>query len=182
MIPNFAELVTATRHWFRVRRRDQTVPNVAVCAPYSPTPHVDAIEEAIRSIVAQSVPRSAADKDATSVSLGLLEDWLSPEQRDEYKRHYYFHVIGNDTGTKYRIRDFMNRGETPYYNVDRVEADGSIKTKYCFEPKRMDYTPFPVGDVLLTQKIALERDEYATLQIANKSPVPSVPYEEMQGD
>jgi hypothetical protein len=50
-------------------------------------------------------------------------------------------------------------------NVDELGKDGERITTLCFGPR--GYLPF--GDLMLAQKIALETDERAALQIANSN-------------
>lgn len=95
---------------------------------------------------------------ARTRSLQLLYDWLTPQQRDDFKLYGYFIVRGGNTGRSYRIRRSCN------FNVDQLDAHG-VEQTLCFVPKKMD---LPEGDFFLTQKLALEHDETATLRIANR--------------
>jgi hypothetical protein len=110
-------------------------------------------------------------KNPEEVARELLRSWLSPDQLSDYDQYSYFFVIGGATGTKYKIRDWVQLCQNPYYNVSSYKTDGQILAFICFEPIRLDgYQAWPVGDVLLTQKLALEQDELKTLMIANHKP------------
>jgi hypothetical protein len=95
------------------------------------------------------VARAAAD----ARSMDLLRGWLTPEQREQLAKHRGFEVVGNKTGTTYWIG-----ADRQAYNI---RSNGQ---RYCLVP---DGTILPRGDILLTQKIALECDEAAALQLAN---------------
>jgi hypothetical protein len=90
----------------------------------------------------------------------LLEDWLSPAQREQYRRWRYFEVIGSHSGRRYRIRQGRQM------NIDELDRSGKRMAVWCFMPAGR----LPIGDVLLAQKIALESDEQNTLAIAHKNP------------
>jgi hypothetical protein len=92
-------------------------------------------------------------------SIALLKEWLSPAQREQYERHGRFDVTGGATGTRYRIN------QPGPYNIDVLGRDGVIVDQICVVPTGGVSAP---GDVLLAQKIWLEKDEVATLKIANK--------------
>jgi hypothetical protein len=90
----------------------------------------------------------------------LLRRWLSQRQLAQFDAFNFFDVIGCQTARRYRI----------YYataaNVEELtEADRPIM-RYCFVPKG-NLVP---GDVMLAQKIALETDELAALEVANRFP------------
>jgi hypothetical protein len=90
----------------------------------------------------------------------LLEDWLSPAQREQYRRWRYFEVIGSNSGRRYRIRQGRQM------NIDELDRNGKRMALWCFVPAGR----LPVGDVPLAQRIALESDEQNTLAIAHKNP------------
>ena len=116
-------------------------------------------------------PLPPTTSDPEVVAYALLEDWLSPEQLKEFRAHHWFHVTGNITSTRYRIRDYTTLKQHAWYNIDVIESDGTLTTRLCFGPSRtIMEQALPTGDVLLTQKIALERDEEETLRIANVAP------------
>jgi hypothetical protein len=72
----------------------------------------------------------------------------------------FFDVIGCHTARRYRI----------YYataaNVEELDEIGCPLMRYCFIP--MGY--LVPGDVMLAQKIALETEELAALEVANRFP------------
>jgi hypothetical protein len=88
----------------------------------------------------------------------LLNEWLRPEQRATLERHGYFDVRGSHTGKCYRIRRGRNM------NIDELGKNGGQVATWCFGPVAY----LPLGDVMLTQKLALETDEQATLAVANR--------------
>jgi hypothetical protein len=99
------------------------------------------------------LPRTEADKRA----LALLRSWLTPEQDEQWAARGEFDVIGNDTGTRYRItyRAVMN--------VHQLDETGQPVKQWCFAP----VGGLATGDVLLAQKIALETMERKALALAN---------------
>jgi hypothetical protein len=90
----------------------------------------------------------------------LLRRWLSEGQLAQFDAFKFFDVIGCHTARRYRI----------YYataaNVEELDTVGHPRMRYCFVPKG-NLVP---GDVMLAQKIALETDELAALELANKFP------------
>ncbi len=97
-------------------------------------------------------------KEANDRSIALLKEWLSPAQREQYEQHGYFDVIGGDTGGRYRIH------QPAPYNIFALADDGTVLDRICVVPQNVDAG----GDVMLAQKIWLEKDEAVTLSIANK--------------
>jgi hypothetical protein len=88
----------------------------------------------------------------------LLRDWLSPEQLTQYDATGYFHVIGSDSGKRYRIC------HGTAMNVYEIDLAGNPRNGWCFVPN----APLVAGDVMLAQKIALETDERGALVVAKK--------------
>jgi len=86
----------------------------------------------------------------------LLREWLSAQQRVQFDKHWYFDVIGCQSGKRYRIH--YGTG-TNIYELDQY---GRPKSGWCFVPNE----PLVSGDVMLAQKIALETDEQGTLAVA----------------
>ena len=90
--------------------------------------------------------------------LGLLKEWLSPEQFAQYDAKSYFEVTGCHSGKRYRI------GHGTSMNIHELDGAGRPHVGWCFAPKGH----LVAGDVMLAQKIALETDERGALAIANK--------------
>jgi hypothetical protein len=65
--------------------------------------------------------------------------------------------MGSNTGARYRIR----RGAI--MNIEELTANGYVTRRWCLAPEGALTT----GDVMLAQKIALERFEVDALAIAN---------------
>jgi hypothetical protein len=90
----------------------------------------------------------------------LLRRWLSQGQLAQFDAFNFFDVIGCHTAKRYRI----------YYataaNVEEFTEFGHPIMRYCFVPIG-NLVP---GDVMLAQKIALETDELAALELANRFP------------
>jgi hypothetical protein len=90
----------------------------------------------------------------------LLRRWLSAEQLTQFDLFNFFDVIGCQTARRYRI----------YYataaNVEELDKAGYPTMRYCFVPKGN----LVAGDVMLAQKIALETEELAALEVANRFP------------
>ena len=91
-------------------------------------------------------------------SLRLLREWLSPAQRAQFAQKGYLEVVGGDTGNHYRIY----AGAAT--NVCEVDERGRPKVGLCFLP----LGELPVGDVMLSQKIALEGCEGRALAVARR--------------
>lgn len=109
-------------------------------------------QEIVRSVY------NGHDPKAQRKSIELLRSWLSDEQRDQFDTDRSFDVIGNSTGKTYRIH-FADSS----YNVCELETGDRL----CFVPK--DPSISSVGDIMLTQKLALEMDEIDALFVANRS-------------
>jgi hypothetical protein len=88
----------------------------------------------------------------------LLKGWLCPEQRLMLDRRGYFEVTGSHTGKCYRIRRYSQM------NIDELGKDGAPTAVWCFGPAGN----LPLGDVMLTQKLALDTNEQAALAVANR--------------
>ena len=88
----------------------------------------------------------------------LLKEWLSPEQRATLESYGHFEVRGSHTGKCYRIRRGRNM------NIEELGKNGAQVAVWCFGPAGH----LPLGDVMLTQKLALETNEQAALGVANR--------------
>jgi hypothetical protein len=91
----------------------------------------------------------------------LLKEWLSPEQLAQYDAKSYFEVTGCHSGKRYRISHGISM------NVHEIDGAGRPRVGWCFAPRGH----LAAGDVMLTQKIALETDECGALALANNFPV-----------
>lgn len=100
---------------------------------------------------------------ASQRSIAGLREWLSPEQRADYDCDGYFFVQGGLTGRPYRIR------HDTVFNVDEIDDLGKVTAKLCFGPAPQGGFSFPLGDVLLQQKLALVHNESEALRIANRA-------------
>jgi hypothetical protein len=96
---------------------------------------------------------------AEQKALALLKEWLLPTQLAQYESNGCFEVVGSHSGNRYRIRP------AAHMNVDELGKHGERITTLCFGPRGY----LPVSDLMLAQKIALETDERAALQIANSN-------------
>ena len=88
-------------------------------------------------------------------------NWPSPcrlkrAQRAQFAEKGYFEVVGGDTGKLYRIY----AGAAT--NVCEVDENGRPTLGLCFLPMG----DLPTGDVMLSQKIALESSEGHALAVA----------------
>ena len=104
------------------------------------------------SYPASSVPSDTAHRR----SLKLLESWLSEEQLESFRKRGSFEVTGGTSGVRYLLRSEYSFGITPLEGHRR----GS---RLCVVPSGAG----ALGDILLAQKIGLEREELATLALAN---------------
>ena len=77
-------------------------------------------------------------------------------QRAQFAEKGYFEVVGGDTGKRYRIY----AGAAT--NVCEVDENGRPTLGLCFLPMG----ELPIGDVMLSQKIALESSESRALAVA----------------
>ena len=99
-----------------------------------------------------------ANREEEARALRLLQENLSPDQREQHGRFGYFDVVGGNTGKRYRIKYGFQ------LNVALLDNRGRTKAVLCFAPE----ANLPAGDVMLAQKLALELFETDTLKIANK--------------
>ncbi len=90
----------------------------------------------------------------------LLREWLSPQQRAKFDTEGYVDVVGCDSGKRYRIHYGTSM------NVHEMDYAGHSKSGCCFVPNRR----LAAGDVMLSQKIALETCENSALAVANRFP------------
>ena len=100
----------------------------------------------------------AASPEEEARGLRLLQESLSPAQREQHERFGYFDVVGGNTGKRYRIKYGFQ------LNVALLDNRGRTNAVLCFAPEGN----LPAGDVMLAQKLALELFETDTLKIANK--------------
>jgi len=89
-------------------------------------------------------------------AINVLKEWLSPEQLAQYESHRYFDVIGEQSGKRYRIRYGTSM------NVCQIDSRGRMVEGLCFAPNEI----LVAGDIMLTQKIAFESDEWNVLAVA----------------
>src|SRR5215475_12789776 len=102
--------------------------------------------------------RRGAERTPEGRSLRLLRAWLSPAQRAHFAEKGYFEVVGGDTGKQYRI--YAGAG----MNVCEIDEKGRPTLGLCFVP----VGELPIGDVVLSQKIALENCESGALAVARR--------------
>ena len=102
----------------------------------------------------------ASAREAHARGMRVLMENLSAAQRDQYERCGYFEVIGGTTGKRYRIKTCCQM------NVELLDKNRRRLGVLCFMPEG----GLVVGDVLLTQKFALELCELQALTVANKFP------------
>jgi hypothetical protein len=88
----------------------------------------------------------------------LLRDWLSPEQLAQFEATSTFDVVGCHSGRRYRIHQGTSM------NVTEIDDAGGAIIGWCFLPSGN----LVAGDVMLAQKIALEKDERAALSVARR--------------
>jgi hypothetical protein len=102
------------------------------------------------------------DRRAKRKALSLLMRQLNPEQRQEFRKFRYFHVIGGSSGNRYRIR------VATFANIDALCANGRVKHRLCAHPAG----DVPVYDVMAAQLLHLQDPaaEQRFLQRANAHP------------
>jgi hypothetical protein len=108
----------------------------------------------LASVVSGTERRAAAER-----GWRLLEEHLSPLQRQQLAKDGAFEVVGGRTGRRYCIR----RGSA--LNVDELDENGLRVCSWCFSP----VGDLVAGDVMLAQKLALELFEFEALGVANRS-------------
>src|SRR3954470_19453983 len=86
------------------------------------------------------------------------KQWLAPSQLAHYEQYGYFEVTGGNSGKHYRIRPKRQM------NVEELDEQGVRIAAWCFGPEG----ELPIGDFMLAQKIALEKNERAALALANR--------------
>jgi len=96
-------------------------------------------------------------------SLSLMLSLLNAEQQAEFHRYRYFHVVGGETGTRYRIRI------ASFANIDIIGPGGSTMYRLCAHPRG----DIPVYDVMAAQMLHLQdaATERTFLRSANVHPV-----------
>jgi hypothetical protein len=87
----------------------------------------------------------------------LLVEALHESQREELERDGYFHVETRDGTRRYRL--------SPSSAPMRIHGEDGRRWSYCIHPA----FGYPPEDVVLAQKLLLEADEDAFLEIANAS-------------
>ncbi len=98
------------------------------------------------------------DSKAAKRGAKLLEENLSPAQRQQYTKYRYFDVTGGKSGKRYRIHHGSSM------NIDQLDKNGKRVCGWCFFPRG----GLVAGDVMLAQKFALELFEGEALQVANR--------------
>jgi hypothetical protein len=103
-----------------------------------------------------------SDRRAKRRALILLMTLLNPEQREEFRKFRQFHVIGGNSGNRYRIR------VAAFANIDVLCANGRVKHRLCAHPAG----DVPVYDVMAAQLLHLQdpATEQRFLQRANVHP------------
>jgi hypothetical protein len=96
--------------------------------------------------------------EARERGMRLLMANLTAAQREQLDRYGYFDVIGGETGRRYRIRFGRE------LNVDELDDFGKRISSWCFFPEGDLVT----GDVMLSQKVALETFEREALRVSNR--------------
>jgi hypothetical protein len=91
----------------------------------------------------------------------LLLANLTPVQRKQYSLFGHFDVLGGETGHRYRIC----QGDA--LNIDEYDRNGTYISRWCFAP----VGKLVLGDVLLSQKLALELFESVARAVANRYPI-----------
>jgi len=89
----------------------------------------------------------------------LLLDYLTPEQRETYRRYGWF-VVRGQSGNHYSI--WKNNGL--YCNICELGEYGQIVSRLCAHAA----INVPMGDHLLTQKLMLEHHEAEFQRVANR--------------
>jgi hypothetical protein len=106
----------------------------------------------------ESVSTRRPQRSANERATDLLIENLTTRQRDQYRTHQNFDVIGGESGKRYRIWRRLHQ------NVEELDPSGRRTCIWCFQPS----VALVLGDVLLAQKNALELFESDAIRIANR--------------
>lgn len=90
--------------------------------------------------------------------------WLTPHQQRTYTDEQYFDVVGNVSGTVYRINTY-----TTTSNVATTTKDGR-RVNYCCYPRNANQ--IPAQDIFLAQALSITANEEAWLEKAIASGEP----------
>jgi hypothetical protein len=113
------------------------------------------------SLVSDAIaPNDGRRSVASKRGLKLLKANLTADQLNDFLTYRCFDVVGGWSGTTYRIR------LAGAMNVEEVDQRGRCTRRLCFLPEGQ----LVDGDVMLAQKVALERFESEALAVANKFP------------
>jgi len=96
--------------------------------------------------------------EAQGRSLQLLTANLTAAQREQYRIGQYFDVTGGTSGKRYRVRHGRSM------NIEQLDESGQRVCGWCFLPKGR----LVAGDIMLSQKVALELYELEGIQVAHK--------------
>lgn len=94
-------------------------------------------------------------KAATAKARVLLESVLSARQKEQLQAEKFFDMV-SATGKRYRIH-YGTHG-----NVRLLSGDGKETMRFCAQPNGV-----PIEDAMAAQKLMLETDETAFLNVAN---------------
>lgn len=124
--------------------------------------------------------RREADE-ANAVARELLREHLSEEQRARFDQHGTFHVVPATPGAftqrngNMAIPYFYKVTQRQAYNVDAFQGSpdhkGRLLAQLCTTAARVW---IPTFDKMLADKLLLESDEEAYLDVANVNPIPSL--------
>jgi hypothetical protein len=106
---------------------------------------------------AENTSTRPPQRSANERAIDLLMENLTARQRDQYRTHQNFDVIGGQSGKRYRIWRRLHQ------NVEELDASGRRVCIWCVQPSGS----LVLGDVLLAQKNALELFELAAMRVAN---------------
>jgi hypothetical protein len=95
---------------------------------------------------------------AEQTALSLLLNLMSQEQRHEFEAYGYFHVIGGNSGDRYRIRD------DSAVNIDVIGENGTVRYRLCARPAG----DIPMYDVMAGQLLYLQ-DSSAEKRFLNQA-------------
>lgn len=101
-------------------------------------------------------PEVETRQEVAARGIKLLKEHLTAEQLESYEQHRYFDVVGQ-SGKRYRI----NHGRQQ--NIYELNSAGEPVKGWCFLPQGN----LCEGDTMLAQKLALQCQEKAALDIAH---------------
>lgn len=102
------------------------------------------------------------DKEAQKRAMGLLKEYLTPQQRAQVRNGF---ILILPSGGTYRLCPRCGITE----QVTRHGKRWFVKTRFCLHEQSLIHEPMPPADLVLTHFLMLHADEDEFLRLANHS-------------